>query len=98
LNVLVSSFTLGPRASAKIPFPTPTRAVAWVTFGKYPSRRVTFSPDAVVVPAAPAVVVAGDPADVALDEPQAATSKSPARTGIPRSRTCRTKHLDSLIP
>jgi hypothetical protein len=34
LNVDVSSFTFGPSSSAKIPLATPTRAVAWVMFGK----------------------------------------------------------------
>ena len=46
LNVDVSSVTLSPSASARMPFSTPTSAVAWVTFGKYPSRSVTCSPDA----------------------------------------------------
>ena len=34
LKVLVSSVTLSPRCSSKIPLPTPTRAVACVTLGK----------------------------------------------------------------
>ena len=34
LNVLVSSLTLAPSFSAKMPFSTPTIAVAWVMFGK----------------------------------------------------------------
>jgi hypothetical protein len=33
LNVLSSSLS-GPRAAWKMPFSTPTMAVAWVTFGK----------------------------------------------------------------
>src|SRR5690349_615815 len=44
LNVFVSSL-LAPRALVKKPFCTPTIAVAWVTFGKYPSLTFTdFAP------------------------------------------------------
>jgi len=34
LKVLVCRVTLEPRSLAKIPLATPTRAVAWVRFGK----------------------------------------------------------------
>src|SRR5207302_8003244 len=41
LNVWVSMVTLDPSAVAKNPFFTPTRAEAWVRFGKYPRRSVS---------------------------------------------------------
>jgi hypothetical protein len=34
LNVCVCRVTFGPSLSAKMPFSTPTSAVAWVMFGK----------------------------------------------------------------
>src|SRR5579883_2092574 len=43
LNVAVLSVTFGPSAWLKMPSWTPTSAVAWVRFGKYPRVRVTFS-------------------------------------------------------
>src|SRR3954468_15735907 len=43
LNVFVSILTFLPSALEKNSLLTPTIGVAWVRFGKYPSRRVTGS-------------------------------------------------------
>src|SRR5439155_3628486 len=42
--------TFEPRSRAKIPLSTPTIAVAWVRFGKYPSRRSTALPGVAALP------------------------------------------------
>src|SRR3954451_5895681 len=76
LKVLVWRVTFGPRSLAKMPLATPTRAVAWVRFGKYPRRRSTWPEDLGLV--------------LALDEPpppppQAAANR-PMATATPASR------------
>src|SRR3954470_16751049 len=77
LNVLVCSVTLGPRSLAKIPLATPTRAVAWVTFGKYPRRRSTWPDDLGTVVPLPLLL---------LPPPPQAAASTPMATATPASR------------
>ena len=80
LNVAPFRVTSAPSALANRPCSNPTRAGAWVTFGKYPSRRVTVP---LVVPAAAAV--ADEPP--VLDDPQAAATRPrPAARRMGRDR------------
>src|SRR5271169_4354975 len=74
----------GARSLAKVPWATPTRAGAWVRFGKYPKRAVTGLSEplvaAAVVALPPAAVMAVVEFDEADEEPQAAAQRaSPAR-------------------
>src|SRR5664279_1391978 len=72
LKVLVSSL-VSPSASWKVPSFTPSTAEAWVTFGKYPSFKVSAPAAGAAAPlepaeAAPAAEVFGPALEAAPDE------------------------------
>ena len=88
LNVDVSSVTSSPSASARMPLSTPTSAVAWVTFGKYPRRNVTCSPGAgsssvgAAESAGAAASAAGDASASSSPQPAASTSTAARPTTV----------------
>src|SRR5664279_1041570 len=90
LNVLVSSF-VSSSSSWKVPSFTPSTAEAWVTFGKYPSLRVSAPAAGAVAPLEPAEDAAAAeavelPLEESLEEQADAVIATTATTATAESR------------
>src|SRR5664279_2787476 len=100
LKVLVSSL-VSPSASWKVPSFTPSTAEAWVTFGKYPSLRVSAPAAGAAAPLEPAEAAAAAeavelPLEESLEEQADAVIATTATTATAESRERRVVRMLEL--